>query len=150
MSYTLYAMAFNRSEVIRKLENVADPIVEHLSKILLLKAGSETQHRWGCEINAWLTRIAPLRLKPKNTPPSTTLVVKELTSVALFSDPQLYIAMWKVRYPNLAMYESYKSNLTNLQDNIRAIIADFATLMASGKFVGLQNLTAYKQVLKFR
>lgn len=144
----IYAMAFNRADVIKKLDNVADPIVEHLSKILLLDATKETQHHWECEINAWLTRIAPLRLKPKNTPPSVTLIVKELTSVALFSSPQLYVAMWEVRYPSIPLNKAYTSDLTALQDNIRAILTEFANLMARGSFVGLQNLTTYKQSLK--
>lgn len=147
----LYTMSFSRQILIHKIENLADNITEHLVKLLVVDADAKLIEHWQVELNAWLGRIATLRLKGTNKLAPQALVYKELTDIALYDNPDLYIAMCDMEYSSIGLRDYYRSNLRQLQDAVRSILLEYSQQSSTGGFKGrVENLKSYRDAFRLR
>lgn len=147
----IYTMSFNRQKLTQKIENLADNITEHLVKLLVVDADTKLIEHWQIELNAWLGRIATLRLKGTNKLAPQELVYKELTDIALYDNPELYVTMCDLEYASIGLRPYYKSHLKQLQDAVRAILLEFSQQSSSGSFKGrVEHLKSFQDAFKLR
>ena len=145
----IISMAMSRAKAIEVIDGLADPLVEHLVKCLIVK-DDELHKHWESEINAWLHKIAKIRLKPKDTPMKQKDIVCNLARVAFFLRADGYKEDIAVRqkYQKLPQTDY---DLQGLRDIILNIYNDFAQKVSSDSFTAIdsiRSIEAYKRGIR--
>lgn len=148
----LESMALSRSQAIKTLSGIADPLTEHIAKCLVINNNQKIIH-WQRECLNWLWRISRIRLKPNTKPLDAETIKQELKATAMWDTPESYIDYFKGAYPDEPLSDFYTNHPAELRVAILHIIDEFAESVESGTYnsrVGLLGLDSYKAKLKLK
>lgn len=146
------AMAFSRSQAIKTLSGIADPLTEHIAKCLVID-NKQLEAHWRKECLNWMWRIAKIRLKPDSKCLDAELIKQELKATAMWDAPESYIDYFKGAYEGEGMSDFYSNHAQELRVAVHHIIDEFAERVERGTYNakdGLLGLESYQVKYKLK
>ena len=139
----LKAMAISRARAFKIIDGLADPLTEHIAKLITMPTSRDVLH-WSNEVSTWMWRIARIQLKPDNRPLKAEQLAQELKATRMAKYPQSYINYFESIYGYCI-----DTDPAQLQQAVFEVLDEFAELVGNEQYqgFGIKELKSFRKWL---